>query len=104
MEKKTGIPQSTLSSITNDSKGNAPSSDVIFRIKQSDPDFNINWLISGIGRMMLSYQNEHPVPIMTDSGNSYGDLVQELLKAHTELLKKMDEKITISIHDNSNKP
>lgn len=43
----------------------APSFDMMYRMKETYPDLNLNWLISGKGEMLLSKTIQQPKPIET---------------------------------------
>ncbi|MDR0939701.1 MAG: helix-turn-helix transcriptional regulator [Mediterranea sp.] len=62
-----GLQQSTLSHILNDR--NKPSLDVVMKIHQRYPEVSLEWLIDGVGNMLLSGDDEDwRVPVAAGNG------------------------------------
>lgn len=99
MEEGTGIPKSTIGSVLDDKKANAPSSSFILKVKNADPEFNLNWFFTGNGPMFIKEENN----VVNESAVSYltQSPIAELVKIHKELIQKIDQKLTISMSDKS---
>lgn len=83
-EDSCGIAHGTISSI----KVKGPSVDVLAKISSAYPELDMNWLVSGRGKMLIRPQEDHPAPpspsvsigsVQTINIGNWSELV-ELLK------------------------